>query len=113
MRGETMTKIQQKLARQMTLVVNCGGKAITALLRMLLLVVAALFEGVSLFFSRLEEVVAVESNETEAARKNAEVRAVSFPAVPAEDSMGRLPSGLVHEPAAILTGTAGGRQRRP
>ena len=51
---EHMTKTQQKLARQATIFLNCGGKALTALLRMLLLSFAVVFEGVSKAFLLLD-----------------------------------------------------------
>lgn len=65
----TMTKTQQKLARQGTIVLNFGGKALTALLRILLLSVAVVFEGVSRVFLFLDDIIADDIRETERAAK--------------------------------------------
>lgn len=108
-----MTRIQQKLVRQATLFVNHGGKAVTALLRTVLLALAALFELVGLLFGRLEEAVAVNIKDTEP-MKSDKVATVTFPMQQPEEPMGRLAAAnLVHESPSILTGTVGGRARRP
>jgi hypothetical protein len=107
-----MTRTQQKLAKQATLFVNCGGKAVTALLRVVLLVVAVLFEAIGILFSQIEEAIAASIKDTEAAPKGQKVSAVAFPLASTEDPMGRLSANLAPEHAGMLTGTVGGRPRR-
>jgi hypothetical protein len=105
-----MTKTQQKLTRQVTIFLNSGGKAVTAVLRLLLLAVAVLFEAVSIFFSRIEEVLASNLSETEAANKHHEAHAFTLAAEADERKVVSRPNNFNPEPA-LLTGTTGGLAR--
>jgi hypothetical protein len=105
-----MTKTQQRLARQATTFVNSGGKAISAILRVLLLAVAAALELMSLAFSRIEESLA--DNETEHASKRNEGRTFVLGPDADERSVVQRPCGFATEPATLLTGTGGSLARR-
>jgi hypothetical protein len=103
-----MTKTQQKLARQAITFLNCGGKALNALLRMLLLAVAVVFEGISRIFLILETSIEQDAREVERARKSSQVRAITFTTLPI-GHRGPLDGAFAHKPAPALTATAVGR----
>jgi hypothetical protein len=100
-----MTKTQQKFARQATTFLNCGGKALTALLRMLLLLVAVVFEGISKIFLILETSTE-DTQENERARRGSEVHAIEFTPLP--DGQ-RLDRAFARDSSRTLAATAGGR----
>ena len=106
---EHMTKTQQKLARQATLFLNCGGKALTALLRMLLLSVAAVFEGVSKGFLYMDNSIEQDARDAERAQqKSSQVCAITFSALPG-GKRSPLDEAFAHSSAPALTATAAGR----
>jgi hypothetical protein len=90
LRGKPMTKTQQGLARQATIFINCGGKALTALLRMLLLSVAVFFEAVGRVFASVEKVVGSELTQMERGRKRAQVLDVTYKAVASRAELARV-----------------------
>jgi len=104
-----MTKTQQKLVRQGTVFVNSGGKAISAVLRIVLLLMAVLFEGISILFSRMEDAIASDLSETERANKRNE--GLTLSTLSDERDMSHRQGGFATEPA-LLTGTSGGLTRR-
>ena len=73
---------EQKLARQAKIFLNCGGQAMTALLRMLLLSVAIVFERIGGVCLVLETLIGNDAREAERARKSSPVRAITFTAMP-------------------------------
>jgi hypothetical protein len=105
-----MTKTQQKLAREAATFLNCGGKALTALLRMLLLSVAVVFEGIGKIFSVLESSIEHDAREAELARKSRPVRAITFKAMPNGERSG-LEAAYAYKPTPALTATTAGRGR--
>ncbi len=102
-----MTKTQQKFARQATTFLNCGGKALTALLHMLLLLFAVVFEGISKIFVTLETSIE-DTREIERAGKGSEVRAINLTALPDEER-GPLDRAFARVSARTLAATAVGR----
>ena len=102
-----MTKTQQKFARQATTFLNCGGKALTALLRMLLLLFAVVFEGISKIFIILETSIE-DTREAEGAGKGSEVRAIEFTALPDGERVS-LDRAFARDSARTLAATAMGR----
>ena len=105
-----MTKTQQKLARQATIFVNFGGRALTALLRIVLLSIAAVFEAVSRVFLFLEVALERDAVEMDRARKRTGVRSFTLAIPP--DGEGRRLGDYARESAPALTGTAGKLARR-
>ena len=106
---EHMTKTQQKLARQATIFLNCGGKALTALLRMLLLSVATVFEGVSKSFLLMDDSIEQDAREAERAQqKSSQVCAITFSALPG-GKRSPLDEAFANSSAPALTATAAGR----
>jgi hypothetical protein len=105
---EHMTKTQQKLARQATVFLNCGGKALTALLRMLLLTLAAVFEGVSKVFLFMDNSIEQDARDAERAQQqSSQVCAISFSALPG-GKRSPLDEAFAHGSAQALTGTGRG-----
>jgi hypothetical protein len=102
---------QQKLARQATTFLNCGGKAVVALIRMLLLSVAVVFEGIGKTFAALEGLIKEDAFEAERAQKSSPVRAITFKALP-KGERGGLEGAYAYSPAPALTGKAVGRGHR-
>jgi len=105
-----MTKTQQKLAEQAAVFVNSGGKALTAIVQILLLSVAVLFEAVSLLFSHLDDVIATDLKETQSANERSETLTLA----PLSDGRDLAPrqGSFATEPATLMTGTTGGLTRR-
>jgi len=106
-----MTKTQQKLAEQATVFVNSGGKALTAIVQILLLSLAVLFEAVSLLFSHLDEVIT--TTELGVAERPKE-RSETLTLAPLSEQRDIAPrqGGFATEPATLMTGTTGGLTRR-
>lgn len=103
-----MTKTQQKLERQLTVVLNCGGKALTALLRILLLFVAVVFEGVSRAFLFLDNIIADDIRETERASRQApDGRSIALTAVPNKSERISPEPAYARVATAILTRVTG------
>jgi hypothetical protein len=107
---EHMTKTQQKLARHATTFLNCGGKALTALLRMLLLSFAVVFEGISRIFVVLDTSID-DARDVERARKSSEVRAIAFTALP-NGERGPLDRAFAHNSVRALAATVLGRSHQ-
>ncbi len=106
---EHMTKTQQKLARQATVFLNCGGKALTALLRMLLLTLATVFEGVSKVFLFMDNSIEQDARDAERARQqSSQVCAITFSALPG-GKRSQLDEAFAHSSAPALTATGTGR----
>jgi hypothetical protein len=107
---EHMTKTQQKLARQATIFLNCGGKALTALLRMLLLSVATVFEGVSKAFLFMDNSIEQDARDAERAQeeKSSQVCAITFSAL-SGGKRSPLDEAFAHNSAPAFTATAAGR----
>jgi hypothetical protein len=101
-----MTKTQQKLEHQAIAFLNCGGKALTALLSMLLLSLAVFFECIGKFFVVLETQIENDARETERAQKSSQVRAITFTA---NEDRGSLDGAFAHSSAPALTAAAAGR----
>jgi hypothetical protein len=104
-----MTKTQQRLERQATTFVNSGGKALSAILRLLLLGIAVLFEFMILVFSRIEESLADNPNETEHASKRNEGHTFIMGPDSDERTVSVVPrsGAFAHEHATVFTGTGG------
>ncbi len=104
-----MTKTQQKLARQAAIFLNCGGKAMTAIMRLMFLAVAVLFEAIGLLFSRIDEVMADTLSEAESKRNEAH----TFTLEKDKEEIAIVPrhGSFASEPA-ILNGTVGSSLRR-
>jgi len=85
-----MTKAQQGLARQATIFITCGGKALTALVRMLLLSLAVLFEAFGRALISLEKLVGVEVAQMDRTRKRARVVELTYKALPDKAELVRL-----------------------
>lgn len=105
-----MTKTQQKLAEQATVFVNSGGKALTAIVQMLLLSLAVLFEAVSLLFSHLDEVIASDFGVAERPKERSET--LTLAPLSEQRDIAPRQGGFATEPATLLTGTTGGLTRR-
>lgn len=73
---------EQKLARQAMMFLDYGGKTLTTLLRMLLLAVVVVFEGIGRVFLALETLVENDAREVERAQKGIQVGAIAFAAMP-------------------------------
>jgi len=105
-----MTKTQQKLAEQATVFVNSGGKALTAIVQMLLLSLAVLFEAVSLLFSHLNETITTtELGVAGPSKQRSETLTL---ASSEQRDIAPRQGGFATEPATLMTGTTGGLTRR-
>jgi hypothetical protein len=117
-----MTKTQQKLAEQTTIFLNSGGRAITAVFRILLLTVAVLFEAIGLLLSGVEDLMPNTGSEAERDEKRTEKftlaplqaqgprLAGSSGTAASDESRDLRPDNRV--PAALFTGTVGALSRR-
>lgn len=104
---ELMTKTQQKLARQATVFLNCGGRVVTAVIRMLLLSVAVVFESVSRVCLFLDTAIENDARETERAQKR-NVAGMTLTAVPSGERISL--EGAYTQHAQVLPRAVGGRQ---
>jgi hypothetical protein len=106
-----MTKTtQQKLARQAITFLDYGGKAMTALVRMLLLSLAVVFEGIGIVLLVLESSMDHEAGKAERVRKGSPVRAIKFKTLPHGERSG-LEAAYAYKSAPALAATASGRAR--
>lgn len=106
-----MTKTtQQKLARQAVTFLDYGGKAMTALVRMLLLSLAVVFEGIGIVLLVLESSMDRDAGKAERVQKSGPVRAIKFKALP-NGERGGLEAAYAYKPAPALAATTAGRSR--
>jgi hypothetical protein len=101
---------QQKLARQAVTFLDYGGKAMTALARMVLLSLAVVFEGIGIVLLVLESSMDHESGKAERGQRGSRVRAIKFKSLP-RGERGGLESAYAYKPASALASTSSGRAR--
>lgn len=107
---EHMTKTQQKLARQAMTLLDHGGKALTALIGMLLLAVAVVFEGIGGVALVLATLIERDVCGAECRQKSSRVRAIRLTAMPSE-KRNQLQGAYSRNPASALTAAAGGKRQ--
>jgi hypothetical protein len=105
-----MTKTQQKLARQAMTFLDYGGKALNALLSMLLLAAAVVFEGIGGAALVLATLIEHDVCGAEFGQKSSRARAIRLTAMPSE-KRNRLQGTYSRNPASALTATAGGKRQ--